>query len=348
MRTRLLFTNFVLRKYKNIRKYAQKNHLSDDIRHKICQKYDKGKSILSISEELELPYKTVGSILKIYRETGRVIKITTRSRPSSVTDDVKSFLVTEIKKDVSVTLAALKGELLTEKNVDLSITTIDRAIQGLHYSFKRVHLIPIARNTTKVLDERFVYGDFILSQDENKIIFLYEMGTNCSMRTSYGRSPIGTTPRKTIRAIRSKNYSTCAAIKKTGVLMCETVDGAYNGLRFASFVVSLLEKLDELSITDSFIIMDNCVIHKVHAVRELFNNSRHSLVFLPPYSPQLNPIEEAFSKWKNLIKGSNPSTVEDLHEAILSGFKKITESDCNGFYRHMRYYALQAIKREEF
>jgi len=42
--------------------------------------------------------------------------------------------------------------------------------------------------------------------------------------------------------------------------------------------------------------MDNCVIHKVHAVRKLFNNSHHSLVFLPPYSPQLNPIEEAFSK----------------------------------------------------
>ena len=52
----------------------KKNHLSDDIHHKICQKYDKGKSILSISEELELPYKTVGSILKIYRETGRVKK----------------------------------------------------------------------------------------------------------------------------------------------------------------------------------------------------------------------------------------------------------------------------------
>ena len=86
-----------------------------------------------------------------------------------------------------------------------------------------------------------MYGDFILSQDENKIIFLHEIGINCSMRTSYGRSPIGMTPRKTIRAIRSKNYSTCAAINKTGVLMSETVDGAYNGLRFASFVVSLLE-----------------------------------------------------------------------------------------------------------
>jgi len=136
----------------------------------------------------------------------------TRSRPSLVTEDIKSFFVNEITKDVSVTLATLKEKLDKEKNVDFSIATIDRVIHGFHYTFKRVSLIPTSRNTPNVIEQRFEYGNFVLGLDENSIIFVDEMGTNCSMRASYGRSAVGTTPRKTIRAIRSKNYST--AVRK--------------------------------------------------------------------------------------------------------------------------------------
>ena len=70
--------------------------------------------------------------------------------------------------------------------------------------------------------------------------------------------------------------------------------------------------------------------------------------FLPAYSPQLNPIEEAFSKWKHIIKGRNSRTINELLDNINSASLEISSNDCKAFFSHVRCFALQGVKREPF
>ena len=94
--------------------------------------------------------------------------------------------------------------------------------------------------------------------------------------------------------------------------------------------------------------MDNCSIHKVTGIQEIIEQGGHELLLLPPYSPQLNAIEEFFSKWKGNIKARNSNTTQELENAILDGCSAVSVADCNGFFRDVRRYALKAIRREDF
>ena len=86
-------------------------------------------------------------------------------------------------------------------------------------------------------------------------------------------------------------------------------------------------KLKDMNMDNMIIIMD-----KVKSVRALISDKNHTLMFLSPYSPQLNPTEESFSKWKNAVKSSNPNTVVELEEAIRTAHNSITSDDCENYF----------------
>ena len=69
---------------------------------------------------------------------------------------------------------------------------------------------------------------------------------------------------------------------------------------------------------------------------------------MPPYTPQLNPIEEVFSKWKHYIKLSNCENVPSLEASIMNSSLLITTADCNAFFNHMKTFLLKGIRREAF
>jgi len=94
--------------------------------------------------------------------------------------------------------------------------------------------------------------------------------------------------------------------------------------------------------------MDNCSIHRGSDVRNLIESKGHNLLFLRPYSPQLNPIEELFSKWKGLIKSGNPNTKDDLLALIKCSMTKITSQDCCSCFNHVREFAVKGVRREDF
>jgi transposase len=94
--------------------------------------------------------------------------------------------------------------------------------------------------------------------------------------------------------------------------------------------------------------MHNASIHKSNDSRNLINENGFELVFLPAYSPQLNPIEELFSKWKSNIKSMNAKTNEELNIAIHRSASSISQEDCENFYSHVRKFILKGIRHEEF
>ena len=326
-----------------------KKQNSDQIRQLIILKYEEGKNTLTIAEELNLNYKTVATILRLYKNTGRIIAKKTRIQRLKKIDGIARQLILDmVETDCSVTLKALKNCLQTELNINVSASTIEREFKNLHYTFKRVQLIPEARNTEQNIQKRFEYANIYLALNEQNIIFVDEMGVNCSMRVNYGRSEVGSSPRKIVRSLRSRNYSISAAINKDSVLFFKTINESYNGERYGEFFDDLFAKLYERNITNQILILDNCSIHKVQDVRTKIAQAGHSCIFLPPYSPQLNPVEEAFSKWKLVVKSANVSSIEQLNNAILAGHSAFTGMDCLSYFAHMREFALKAVRREDF
>jgi transposase len=92
--------------------------------------------------------------------------------------------------------------------------------------------------------------------------------------------------------------------------------------------------------------MDNVAFHKTIAVRSQIEQAGHQVLYLPPYSPFLNPIEQLFSKWKNIVWAQRPQNETHLFELIENGCQQITQEDCAGFYRHMIGMIIRCLNRE--
>lgn len=131
-----------------------------------------------------------------------------------------------------------------------------------------------------------------------------------------------------------KTTTLIAALGTAGMRCSTVVDGAVNGDVFEAFVEQVL--VPELRSGD-VVIMDNLSSHKRVRVRELIESVGARLVFLPPYSPDLNPIELIFSKVKQLLRSLACRTREALWKAMQSVLDEVTPDDAENCYKHCGY-----------
>jgi transposase len=89
-------------------------------------------------------------------------------------------------------------------------------------------------------------------------------------------------------------------------------------------------------------------MNKINEIQQLIISKGFRLLFLPPYSPQLNPIEEVFSKWKEFIKSKNSRTSEELVDYIHQTKNFITIEEFGNYFSHMKSFILRALRREEY
>lgn len=149
-----------------------------------------------------------------------------------------------------------------------------------------------------------------------------------------GRSPRG---QRLIDKTPHGHWKTTTLIAALGIggMRCSTVvDGAVNGDVFEAFVEQVL--VPELQSGD-VVIMDNLSSHKRQRIRELIEGAGARLVFLPPYSPDLNPIELIFAKVKQLLRSLACRTRESLWESMQSVLDQVTSTDALNCYKHCGY-----------
>ena len=131
-----------------------------------------------------------------------------------------------------------------------------------------------------------------------------------------------------------KTTTFLAGLRTTGLVAPLVVDGAINGDIFVAYVqqelVPVLRKGD-------IVILDNLSSHKRQEAREAIEAAGAELWFLPPYSPDLNPIEQAFSKYKWLLRSVASRTVEALWRTCGQLLQEFTESECRNYIRHAGY-----------
>jgi len=112
------------------------------------------------------------------------------------------------------------------------------------------------------------------------------------------------------------------------MILFNVKQGEYNSDNFVTFLESLFHKLSIMKISNGKLIMDNVRFHKTKSVRLLIENKGYGVMFLPPYSPFLNPIKNMFSKWKDLVRRKIENE-DDLMIAINETSMVITSEDCN-------------------
>ena len=152
------------------------------------------------------------------------------------------------------------------------------------------------------------------------------------MTPAYGRSLKGKKVYSERPTSQKEHYSTFGIIGKEGMLFEHTFKGFLN--RF--LLVCILEEfiIKHFVNTNKWLILDNASVHKSRLVIQCLKKHNINYLFLPPYSPELNPIELAWSKIKQFVKRKKPRTKSCLILNILKSSYSITEKDSHGYYRH--------------
>ena len=134
--------------------------------------------------------------------------------------------------------------------------------------------------------------------------------------------------------VRGERVSAIAIISIRGIIDVSVTHGTTFYDFILKYLIPHLQPFNDIN-SNSVVVMDNCAIHHVPGIAQVIGESGALLHFLPPYSPDLNPIELAFSKVKSEIRNLERSMSEcDIETLMLAGFASITEQDCQGWFSH--------------
>jgi transposase len=171
--------------------------------------------------------------------------------------------------------------------------------------------------------------------DARSLVFVDEMGTNTSLSPLYGWAKKGERAYCSVPRNRGKNTTLLSSMSVEGMGPSLAVEGATNREVFETYVERILAPTLRRG---QLVVMDNLSAHKGERVRELIEGRGCELLYLPSYSPDLNPIEEAFSKIKQLVRKAGARVREELVETIGRALAAVTIEDAAGWFAHAGYW----------
>jgi transposase len=170
--------------------------------------------------------------------------------------------------------------------------------------------------------------------DARSLVFVDEMGTNISLSPLYAWAPKGERAYCSVPRNRGPNTTLLSSMSVEGMGLSLAVEGATNREVFETYVEQILAPTLR---TGQVVVMDNLTAHKGERVKELIERRGCELLYLPPYSPDFNPIEEAFAKIKSLMRKAEARTREALLAAMGTAISTLSAQDARGFFEHCGY-----------
>ena len=167
------------------------------------------------------------------------------------------------------------------------------------------------------------------------------MGSNLGLTRRYGRAAPGTRVHDQVPGDRGGNVSTIGALSLDGIRTGVSVPGAIDGETRLFFVEELL--VPTLKRGD-LVFMDNTPIHKLDDLEAASEAVGAWVLFLPTYSPDLNPIENCWAKVTARLRSLKPRTVPDLRDALVEAFSSMTQQNIRGWFQHCGYRVAPTCK----
>ncbi len=187
-----------------------------------------------------------------------------------------------------------------------------------------------------ILKRREDWFEGQLDLDPDRLVFIDETWASTNMARRYGRAPRGERLRAGVPHGHWKTTTFVAGLRRSGMVAPWVLDGPMNGDAFTTYVSRVL--VPELSPGD-IVIMDNLSSHKAPAVRAAIESAGAALLFLPPYSPDFNPIEMAFSKLKAHLRKAAERTIHGLWNAIGRIVDLYSPQECSNYFAAAGYDA---------
>ena len=185
-----------------------------------------------------------------------------------------------------------------------------------------------------VADARAVWRARQVGLDVRRLVFVDETWATTDMARLRGRAPAGERVVGRVPRGHWRTTTLVAALDSDGVRCSMLLDGAVNRDAFEAFVGQVL--VPSLRPGD-LVVMDNLSSHKGPRVRAMIGAAGATLAYLPPYSPDLNPIELAFSKVKQALRSAAHRTADALWSSMQAVLDRVTATDADGFFRHCGY-----------
>ena len=181
---------------------------------------------------------------------------------------------------------------------------------------------------------REVWFEGQLDLDPRRLVFIDETGASTKMARLRGRAPRGERCRASVPHGHWKTTTFTAGLRLGGMVAPMVLDGAMNGDAFRAYVEQVL--VPELNKGD-VVIMDNLPAHKVSGIRTMIEDAGARLLYLPPYSPDFNPIEMAFSKFKAMLRKASARTIDELWDVIAECIEKFPANECRNYFAASGY-----------
>jgi transposase len=310
--------------------------LSNDLRQRILDAIDNREgSRRKLAARFAVNTATITRLLKLRRETG---SIEPRPHGGGVEPTLDHDALERLRKLVEETPDATLEALKQKMGVSGSRMIICRALQKLGLPLKKKSPHASERDTPEVQEERREFAEAVEPIEPGRLVFVDETGVTTAMTPAYGRAPRGERVEASAPASWG-SVTVIAAIGLGGVRAPMAFDGALNAATFLAYVEQVL--VPALRRGD-VVIFDNLSSHLSPAVSEAIGRAGARVLPLPPYSPDFNPIEEMFSKFKAFLRRVGARAKEHLDDAIGDGLREVTPEDILGWFRHAGLCVIQA------
>lgn len=334
--------------------YGKGKKLETSIRYEIIDKYGEGKSVESIATELKLDPRTVLKTVREYMDTGHVeCSGRTTGAPTVVANEtVVQTIEYYLFRKPSLYLKEIQDMLVKDGVCQVDnvpcISYIQKIIKNrLGFSRKKL-TVKAKEGLTDGAQNKFdIFLNNIEGINPMKIHWFDE--SSVVMTTGnrhFGYAAIGKRAFEIQKYASNANYTVNLLQSPLGVDYYNIVDGPSNGLHLIDFFIHAVNEQDvygnnKLSYGD-IVIMDNCAFHHGHLAETYLTNILQqrniSLVFQPPYNPELNTCEKSFSKMKYFLRSHTKYTERFPQLAICDAISEISQTDCFNYARHCGYF----------
>ena len=216
----------------------------------------------------------------------------------------------------------------------MTVSGLWRKLDRMNISFKKKTLFPSKQNDPEIQEERKAWEENQPNLDVSKLIFLDESGINLGMTSLYGRASTNERVIDYVPDVRFDRASIVSTVRLDGTLVPFVFDGTLDAKLFRAylkkFVVPSLSKGD-------IVIMDNSSVHKAKGAIDPIINAGATVLFLPRYSPDFNPIELLWSKMKSFLRKAKARTIEALMDSIKEALDYISLKDIESWFKHDGY-----------
>jgi transposase len=183
-------------------------------------------------------------------------------------------------------------------------------------------------------EARSAFRERLRGVDASRLVFVDESSTNVALTPRYGRAPKGWRAHGKAPRNWGKNVTLISSVTLSGLGPSMSIEGSSDTDSFGLYMREVLAPRLEAG---QIVLMDNLSVHTSGWVRELIEERGCELWLLPSYSPDLNPIEEAFSKVKGLLRKAKARTLEALFGATAGALAAVSASDARGYFEHCGY-----------